>query len=223
MDGRIKGPPGSVQAIFNRMGEVMGKIWEKFKAHDASSADSKIIETWSPEVEEVYGRFFNRGQEKMTDLFDIAFKGSFKNLSKETQAQLGHEFLGAVEWDNYRAAHEASVAAAKKTTDPAVAAASAPRVKTSDVVDSIHAAADGTVTKKSIKAALDSGMSHEEVRAQLTALKDEMQPVGTLVSGTPDVFAPTKIAKKAPNALKWAETASVEDIDRKSTRLNSSH
>lgn len=166
MSGNGKAPTTQIQRLFHRLGDHLGNLGERFK----SQADLEKDLAMTPLAEEVFEKLLIRSNDKISELFDVAYHRIFKRLPKDKRAELGVEILGEMAWNDYRAKIEKSIAESRVKTDPVLAGAAAPRVSFATVVSSISAELSGTTTKKNIREAAKAGLKKETILSQLEEL-----------------------------------------------------
>lgn len=112
MSGKVKAPSTAVQRLFHKLGDHLGLVGEKMKSQDELGLEL------TPEADAVFSALINAGNEKISGLFDYAFKEVFAKLPIDKRDEAGKFILGEVEYNNYLASLEKSAEPAEKELAP---------------------------------------------------------------------------------------------------------
>jgi cytochrome c1 len=116
LQGKTSGTSTPITRLFHKLGDHAGDLGEAYKSQlhlDKTAA-------MTPAAEAVFEKLLNRSANRIDDLFDTAFQGKFKTLSKAKQNEIGEYILGAKMWEDYKAKKDIKSAAIRKKTDPLV-------------------------------------------------------------------------------------------------------
>lgn len=116
LQGKTSGTSTPITRLFHKLGDHAGDLGESFKSQALLDKTAAM----TPAAEAVFEKLLNRSANRIDELFDTAFQGKFKNLSKAKQNEIGEHILGAKMWEDYKAKMDIKSTAIRKKTDPLV-------------------------------------------------------------------------------------------------------
>jgi hypothetical protein len=167
------GPLTSIQRLFHKLGDNIGEVGAGFKSQGHLEKGFEL----SPAADRVFDMLLNRSNDKISDLFDVAYQKLWKNLDKDVREELGVSILGEMRWNNYKASLDKRLSAAKTVTDPLVEALTIKVLKAEEITLKIEAATNSSISRRRVREWLKSNptMTEAEVTSRLTDLVTEAE------------------------------------------------
>jgi len=185
------GPLTAIQRLFHRLGDNIGEIGAGFKSQGHLEKGFEI----SPAADRVFDMLLNRSNDKVSELFDVAYQKLWKNLDKDVREELGVSILGELRWNNYKAGMDKSIAKAREATDPLIEASKTKALKAEEITLRIEAATNSSISRRRIREWLKANptMTEADVTARLLVLVTEAEALAAGKRTLDDTTGHTKV------------------------------
>lgn len=172
MFGDGKTNDSSLHRLFSAFGDHLGEMGKKMQTQDA------MDKTMNFDVfaKAVYDKLFLRSEGRVTEFWESAVNGVFKNMPQADRERLGEAILGTELWNS----HKAKIQKDKLDAEAKIASLTpkVTRVSRSDIAKSLKSKMSGeglSPSQKSIRAALKDGKSLEDIEKETRELWAKLQ------------------------------------------------
>ncbi|NCV77064.1 MAG: hypothetical protein EBW21_05225, partial [Actinobacteria bacterium] len=185
MFGDGKSKHTSLHRLFSALGDHLGELGNKMSSQ--TELEKGLI--FTDEAKQVFYKLFLRSESNITKFWESALTGVFKGLPIEERNKIGEHILGTELWNSWKATQEVE---STKTTSVikniGAITATVKKQPLSELINSVRGKASGetfTPTRKAIKLALNSKLSIDEVKAQVTEIRTKLNSITTDNQFTP--------------------------------------
>ncbi|MFO0202334.1 MAG: hypothetical protein ACK528_04305, partial [Alphaproteobacteria bacterium] len=172
MFGDGKTNDSSLHRLFSAFGDHLGEMGKKMQTQDA------MDKTMNFDVfaKAVYDKLFLRSEGRVTEFWESAVNGVFKNMPQADRERLGEAILGTELWNSHKAKIQKDKLDAEAKIAPLTPKVT--RVSRSDIAKSLKGKMSGeglSPSQKSIRAALKDGKSLEDIEKETRELWARLQ------------------------------------------------
>lgn len=172
MFGDGKTNDSSLHRLFSAFGDHLGEMGKKMQTQDA------MDKTMNFDVfaKAVYDKLFLRSEGRVTEFWESAVNGVFKNIPQADRERLGEAILGTELWNSHKAKIQKDKLDAEAKIAPLTPKVT--RVSRSDIAKSLKGKMSGeglSPSQKSIRAALKDGKSLEDIEKETRELWAKLQ------------------------------------------------